>query len=122
MHVCGGRLSCHLIEHAAANLDGMQAGTRLFAEQFGFADVSRFDIRADYDEDVPVPVSSSEQPVPAKYREFLQYFPNWATTPDFYRVSISISNAEHTVLILIGGLDIKASGHAKTIFVVCIVL
>ena len=65
----------------------MQAGTRLFAKQFGYADVSRFDIRSDYDEKVPVPVSSSEQPVPAKYRQFLQYFPNWATTPDFYRVS-----------------------------------
>ena len=79
----------------------MQAGTRLFAKQFGYADVSRFDIRADYDEKVPVPVSSSEQPVPAKYRQFLQYFPTWATTPDFYRVIVCSSTAQSTIYFLV---------------------
>lgn len=64
----------------------MQAGTRLFAKSFGFADVSRFDIRADYNDKLPIPTTSTDQPVPAKYRQFLEYFPNWATTPDFYRV------------------------------------
>lgn len=66
----------------------MQAGSLVFAKYFQDLDVRRFDIRADYDENVPVPFTEGK-PVPRKYRAFLKYFPNWATMPDFYRVSRS---------------------------------
>ena len=60
---------------------------RLFAEKFAHVDLQQFDIKADYDDGVPVPRTKGK-PVPAKYRQYLQYFPMWATTPDFHRVSI----------------------------------
>lgn len=66
----------------------LQGGTRLFAKMFRVMDLTRFDVKADYDDKIPVPQSQGK-PVPAKYRQFLQYFPMWATTPDFYRVTFS---------------------------------
>jgi len=65
---------------------GIWGGTRLFAKMFRVMDLTRFDVKADYDDKIPVPQSQGK-PVPAKYRQFLQYFPMWATTPDFYRVA-----------------------------------
>lgn len=65
-----------------------QAGTKIFEKKFGYADLSRFDIRADYNDNVPVPDSPDDEPVPKSFRQFLDYFPNWATHPDFYRVGV----------------------------------
>ena len=64
----------------------MQAGTKFLVKYFAQPDLKHLDIRADYDDSVPVP-DTHGKPVPAKYRDFVTYFPNWVTMPDFYRVS-----------------------------------
>lgn len=64
----------------------LQAGTKFLANYFADTDLKHLDIRSDYDESVPVP-DLGGNPVPSKYRSFIQYFPNWVTLPDYYRVS-----------------------------------
>ena len=66
----------------------MQAGTKFLLNYFGGVDLQHLDIKADYDESVPVP-DLGDKPVPAKYRQFVPYFPFWVTMPDFYRVTLS---------------------------------
>lgn len=68
-----------------------QAGLQLFEKYFENLDVGRFDIRADYDDKIPVP-NTEGQPVPRRFRAFLKYFPNWATMPDFHRVGAEVQN------------------------------
>lgn len=48
-------------------------------------DVSRLDISADLDDDVPVP-NLAGKPVPASSRKFLDFAPPWTTWPDYDRV------------------------------------
>lgn len=60
----------------------------LFVKYFERLDVSRFDIKSDYDDSIPVPQADGK-PVPRRFRAFLPYLPNWATVPDFHRVWLS---------------------------------
>lgn len=63
----------------------LQAGTKFLVEHFAQPDLKHLDIRSDYDENVSVP-DLGGKPVPPKYRDFIPYFPNWVTMPDFFRV------------------------------------
>lgn len=68
-----------------------QGGCQLFDKYFERLEVSKFDIRSDYDDKVPIPKVEG-RPVPRKYRAFLEYLPNWATMPDFHRVNLPQRN------------------------------
>ena len=64
----------------------LQGGTFLFPNYFKELEYSKFDISADYDDSIPL-TKSDGKPVPRTYRAYLKYISNWATMPDFFRVS-----------------------------------